>query len=224
MDKALETSEKIAEDFIKEASACINSYNSHDGLDKQIPSVCILGKSVLFKPSAKDLSERNWFINIGKEILQHCPEFLSLLLSAIVYSLDLVHLLALNRQFLGKEPVVEVVSSAVKQEAAEDSQEKVEPVNAPGQEEVVAAPSPQAEEMHERHIIILQNGIENRMVPICSLRELRNIAKERFPGRGEVNLKFQGMVLDPLITLKDILQMDAKPTIEVIFSVESTQL
>ncbi|CAG2216977.1 unnamed protein product [Mytilus edulis] len=53
MDKALETNEKIAEDFIKEA--CINSYNSHDGLDldKQISSVCKLGKSVLFKSSAK---------------------------------------------------------------------------------------------------------------------------------------------------------------------------
>ncbi|CAG2222367.1 unnamed protein product [Mytilus edulis] len=113
--------------------------------------ICKLGKSVLFKSSAKDLSERNWFIDIGKEMLQHCPEFLSLLLSAIVYSLDLEHLFAWNRQFLGKEPVVEVVPSAVKQEAAEDSQEKVEPVNAPGQEEVVAAPSPQAEEMHERH-------------------------------------------------------------------------
>ncbi|XP_071147202.1 uncharacterized protein [Mytilus edulis] len=83
MDKALETNEKIAEDFIKEA--CINSYNSHDGLDldKQISSVCKLGKSVLFKSSAKDLSERNWFIDIGKEMLQHCPEFLTLLLSAI---------------------------------------------------------------------------------------------------------------------------------------------
>ncbi|CAC5425838.1 unnamed protein product [Mytilus coruscus] len=83
MDKALETSEKIAEDLIKEASTCINSYNSYDSLDKQISSVCKLGKSVLFKSSAKDLSERNWFLDIGREMLQHCPEFLSLLLSAI---------------------------------------------------------------------------------------------------------------------------------------------
>ncbi|CAC5392780.1 unnamed protein product [Mytilus coruscus] len=85
-NKALETSEKVAEDFIKEAvsiNTSINSYNSHDSLDKQLLSVCKLGKSVLFKSSAKDLSERNWFLDIGREMLQHCPEFLSLLLSAI---------------------------------------------------------------------------------------------------------------------------------------------
>ncbi|CAC5402479.1 KIF1 [Mytilus coruscus] len=71
-NKALETSEKVAEDFIKEAvsiNTSINSYNSHDSLDKQL--------------FAKDLSERNWFLDIGREMLQHCPEFLSLLLSAI---------------------------------------------------------------------------------------------------------------------------------------------
>ena len=132
--------------------------------------------------------------------------------------LDLAHLLAWNRQFLGKEPVVEVVPAA-------DSQKEV---NASGQEEVVAAPSPQTEAMPEsdKHIIILQTGIEKRMVPICSLMDLRNIAQERFPGRGEVTLKFQGMILDPLIMLKDILLIDAKPTIEVIFShsEESTHL
>ncbi|CAC5399351.1 unnamed protein product [Mytilus coruscus] len=85
-NKALETIEKVAEDFIKEAvsiNTSINSYNSHDSLDKQLSSVCKLGKSVLFKSSAKDLSERNWFLDIGREMLQHCPEFLSLLLSAI---------------------------------------------------------------------------------------------------------------------------------------------
>ncbi|CAC5395487.1 unnamed protein product [Mytilus coruscus] len=90
-NKALETSDKVAEDFIKEAvsiNTSINSYNSHDSLDKQLLSVCKLGKSVLFKSSAKDLSERNWFLDIGREMLQHCPEFLSLLLSAIVLYVD----------------------------------------------------------------------------------------------------------------------------------------
>ncbi|XP_063438749.1 uncharacterized protein LOC134719714 [Mytilus trossulus] len=158
--------------------------------------------------------------------------------------LDLAHLFAWNRQFLGREPEVEVVPAAEKKEpevevvpAAEKKEPVVEvvpaadsqkEVNASGQEEVVAAPSPQTEAMPEsdRHIIILQTGIEKRMVPICSLMDLRNIAQERFPGRGEVTLKFQGMILDPLIMLKDILLMDAKPTIEVIFchSEESTHL
>ncbi|CAC5418716.1 unnamed protein product [Mytilus coruscus] len=84
--KLLKPAKKVAEDFIKEAvsiNTSINSYNSHDSLDKQLLSVCKLGKSVLFKSSAKDLSERNWFLDIGREMLQHCPEFLSLLLSAI---------------------------------------------------------------------------------------------------------------------------------------------
>ncbi|CAC5393019.1 unnamed protein product [Mytilus coruscus] len=149
--------------------------------------------------------------------------------------LDLVHLHAWNRQFFKVEPVVEVVPAAVvkevaeeapKQEEAPQQEEQEEAFEAPKQEEAIAAPRQQEEEipMEDRHIIILQNGLEKRMVPVCSLRDLRSIAKERFPGRGEVILQFQGMVLDPLITLRDILQMEAKPTIEVSFSVESTQL
>ncbi|CAC5364007.1 unnamed protein product [Mytilus coruscus] len=140
--------------------------------------------------------------------------------------LDLVHLHAWNRQFFKVEPVVEVVPAAVVKEVAGEAPQQEEAFEDPKQEEAIAAPRQQEEEipMEDRHIIILQNGLEKRMVPVCSLRDLRSIAKERFPGRGEVILQFQGMVLDPLITVRDILQMEAKPTIEVSFSVESTQL
>ncbi|CAG2216818.1 unnamed protein product [Mytilus edulis] len=60
-----------------------------------------------------------------------------------------------------------------------------ETFDAPNQEEAVAAPRQQTDEMKDRHIIILRNGMEYCMVPVCSLRDLRSIAKERFPGRGE---------------------------------------
>lgn len=61
--------------------------------------------------------------------------------------------------------------------------------------------------MEDRKIVILQTGAERRMVPTRSLKDLRLVARERFPGRGEAILYYQGMVLDPLITLKDIIQM-----------------
>ncbi|CAC5393257.1 unnamed protein product [Mytilus coruscus] len=113
--------------------------------------------------------------------------------------LDLVHLHAWNRQFFKVEPVVEVVPAAVVKEVAgeapkqEEAPQQEEVFEAPKQEEdpkqeeAIAAPRQQEEEipMEDRHIIILQNGLEKRMVPVCSLRDLRSIAKERFPGRGE---------------------------------------
>ncbi|CAC5393138.1 unnamed protein product [Mytilus coruscus] len=69
--------------------------------------------------------------------------------------------------------------------------------------------------MEDRKIVILQTGAERRMVPTRSLKDLRLVARERFSGRGEAILYYQGMVLDPLITLKDIIQMETRPTIEV---------
>ncbi|CAG2193268.1 unnamed protein product [Mytilus edulis] len=102
---------------------------------------------------------------------------------------------------------------------AEEAPKPEEAIAAPRQKEAIEAPIRQEEEipMEDKHIIILQNGQEKRMVPVCSLRDLLIIANERFPGRGKVILQFQGMVLDTVIILRDILQMAAKPTIEVSF-------
>ncbi|VDI42567.1 Hypothetical predicted protein [Mytilus galloprovincialis] len=60
-------------------------------------------------------------------------------------------------------------------------------LDTPKQEEAIEAPIRQEEEipMEDRHIIILQNGLVKRMVPVCSLRDLRSITNKRFPGRGE---------------------------------------
>lgn len=56
------------------------------------------------------------------------------------------------------------------------------------------------------------------MVPVHSLMNLMTPAEERFPGSGSATLLFQDILIDPLITLKDIMDMaPPRPTIEVRF-------
>ncbi|CAC5404736.1 unnamed protein product [Mytilus coruscus] len=80
------------------------------------------------------------------------------------------------------------------------------------------------EEPEERFIVILQHQDDRRMVPAYSLRNLRVLAEDRFQGDGRATLFFQGMIIDPLLTLMDIVQMEPpRPTIEVRF-LDSTNL
>lgn len=56
------------------------------------------------------------------------------------------------------------------------------------------------------------------MVPVYSLHNLRTLAKERFPRNGAATLFFEDTLIDPLITLRDIMEMEPpRPTIEVRF-------
>ena len=63
-----------------------------------------------------------------------------------------------------------------------------------------------------------------RMVPVHSLNNLRTLAEERFPGNGADTLFFQYTLLDPLTTLKNIMEIKPpRPSIEVRF-LDSTKL
>ncbi|CAC5405749.1 recQ [Mytilus coruscus] len=71
------------------------------------------------------------------------------------------------------------------------------------------------EEPEERFIVILQYQDDRRMVPAYSLRNLRVLAEDMFQGDGRATLFLQDMIIDPLLTLRDIVQMEPpRPTIE----------
>ncbi|CAG2241401.1 unnamed protein product [Mytilus edulis] len=76
----------------------------------------------------------------------------------------------------------------------------------------------------DRCIVFLVWEQIRRMVPVHSLDNLRTLAEERFPGNGAATLFFQDTLIDPLITLKDIMEMESpRPSIEVRF-LDSTKL
>ncbi|CAG2200717.1 unnamed protein product [Mytilus edulis] len=76
----------------------------------------------------------------------------------------------------------------------------------------------------DRCIVFLVWENIKRMVPVHSLDNLRTLAEERFPGNGAATLFFKDTLLDPLITLQDIVEIEPpRPTIEVRF-LDSTKL
>ncbi|CAC5370437.1 unnamed protein product [Mytilus coruscus] len=99
--------------------------------------------------------------------------------------LDLVYLHAWNRQFFksrtcgggsscssGKKKWLGKLQSRRKLHSRRRALKLQSRRKIQKQEEAIAAPRQQEEEipMEDRHIIILQNGLEKRMVPVCSLR------------------------------------------------------
>ncbi|CAG2232012.1 unnamed protein product [Mytilus edulis] len=90
--------------------------------------------------------------------------------------------------------------------------------------DVPVSPKEVEQNPEDRCIVFLVWEQIRRMVPVHSLDNLRTLAEERFPGNGAATLFFQDTLIDPLITLKDIMEMESpRPSIEVRF-LDSTKL
>lgn len=61
------------------------------------------------------------------------------------------------------------------------------------------------ENPEDRCMVFLVMENIKRMMLVHSLNNLRTLAKKRFPGNEAATLFFQDTLLDPLITLKDII-------------------
>ena len=68
-----------------------------------------------------------------------------------------------------------------------------------------------------RHIVVLHHGADCLMMPCQSLEELQHLAEDRFPGNGVSTLYFQGAIIDNLMSLGDIIAIEARPVIDVRF-------